>query len=61
MYLLQWYGGYDPDEGDIVIGEINGYGFRDVCYPGHGEGRVYVDDYLLGRTRALEKYDEKCN
>ncbi|MBC7672739.1 MAG: hypothetical protein H7247_09985 [Polaromonas sp.] len=59
-YLLEWYGGYSPSEGDIVIGPISSYGFKDVCYPGHGEGRVYVDDYMLGRSRAREKYAEKC-
>ncbi len=25
------------------------------------EGRVYIDDYLLSSSRALEKYAEKCN
>jgi hypothetical protein len=59
-YLLEWYGGHSPSEGDVIIGPINSYGFKDVCYPGHGRGRVWVDDYLLSRTRALEKYIEKC-
>ena len=59
-YLLEWYGGHSPSEGDVIIGPINSYGFKDVCYPGHGRGRVWVDDYLLSRTRALEKFVEKC-
>jgi hypothetical protein len=59
-YLLEWYGGHSPSEGDVIIGPINSYGFKDVCYPGHGQGRVWVDDYLLSRNRALEKYTEKC-
>jgi hypothetical protein len=61
IYLLEWYGGYSPSEGDVIIGPINSYGFKDVCYPGNGNGRVWVDDYLLSNTSALEKYDEKCN
>ena len=60
-YLLEWYGGHVPSEGDVIIGPINTYGFADVCYPGHGEGRVYVDDYLLSSARAVEKLADKCN
>ncbi len=60
-YLLEWYGGHDPNEGDIIIGPINGYGFKDVCYPSHGEGRVYVDDYLLSKSRAFEELHQKCH
>lgn len=60
-YLLEWYGGHDPSEGDILIGPIDSYGFADVCYADHGEGRVYVDDYNLTHSRALEKLAEKCN
>ena len=60
LYVLEWYGGYDPDRGDGIFGNISGYGFRDVLYTGGREGRVYVDDYLLGKDRALEKLGEKC-
>jgi hypothetical protein len=59
-YLLEWYGGYSPSEGDAIVGPINSYGFKDVCYPGHERGRVWVDDYLLSKSRALEKYLDKC-
>lgn len=60
-YLLEWYGGYDPSKGDVIVGDIGSYGFKDVYYPNQGrEGRVYVDDYLLSKDRAIEKYREKC-
>lgn len=59
-YLLEWYGGYDPDRGDGIFGELDGYGFKDVLYTGGRDGRVYVDDYLLSKDRALEKLSEKC-
>jgi hypothetical protein len=61
VYLIQWYGGYSPSKGDIIIGPIDAYGFKDVCYASHGEGRVYVDDYLLSASRALEKLRDKCD
>lgn len=59
-YLLEWYGGYDPSRGDGILGEIRGYGFKDILFAQGQEGRVYVDDYLLGKDRALEKLGEKC-
>lgn len=60
QYLLEWYGGHSPSRDDQIIGPINSYGFKEVCYPGHGRGRVYVDDYLLSKTSATEKYAAKC-
>lgn len=60
LYLLEWYGGHDPERGEGIYGELAGYGFKDVLYSGGREGRVYVDDYMLSKDRALEKLDEKC-
>lgn len=60
-YLLEWYGGYDPSVGDIIVGDIGSYGFKNVYYPKKDrEGKVYVDDYLLSKSSVLEKYREKC-
>lgn len=62
IYLLEWYGGYDPSEGDVIIGDMRGFGFRDVFYPQkNAKGKVYVDDYLLSTSRAIEKMKDKCN
>ena len=30
LYVLEWYGGYDPNEGDKIVGDIGSYGFEDV-------------------------------
>lgn len=61
VYLLEWYGGYDPSKGESILGELRSYGFKDVFYPDTGSsGRVYVDDYMLSKDRALEKLREKC-
>jgi hypothetical protein len=59
-YLLEWYGGYSPRERDTIIGPINSYGMKDVCYPSGGRGQVWVDDFLLSKSSALEKYLRKC-
>jgi hypothetical protein len=62
FYLLEWYGGYDPSKGDVIVGEIGSYGFKDVYYSKQDrKGRIYVDDYLLSKDRVLEKYRGKCN
>lgn len=61
-YLLEWYGGYDPSKGDMIVGDIASYGFKDVHYPKQDrKGRIYVDDYDLSKDRVLEKYCEKCS
>lgn len=60
-FLLEWYGGHSPSEGDTIVGEISGYGFKDVFYANvRRQGRVWVDDYLLSRSRVAEKFSEKC-
>lgn len=61
IYLLEWYGGYDPNVGDVIVGEIKSYGMKDVFYPESNlSGSVYVDDYSLSRQRAFEKLQQKC-
>jgi hypothetical protein len=61
-YLLEWYGGYSPSEGDVILGDLGGFGFKDVFYPGNeSKGRLYVDDFLLSRSAVVEKYAEKCS
>lgn len=61
-FLLEWYGGSDPARGDDLIGEVASYGFKDVFYVSQkAKGRVYVDDYLLWRSRAIEKLTDKCD
>lgn len=60
LYLLQHYGGYDPERGDGIHGEIRSYGFTTVIYSNGSDGRLYVDDYLLSRDSALEKIKDKC-
>ena len=61
LYLLEWYGGHDPDEGDTLVGEIASYGFQDVYYISvRSRGRIYVEDYLLSRSDAVEQLLEQC-
>ena len=59
-YVLEWYGGYDPDEGDTIFGEIDSYGFTDVLYNGSRQGRVYVEDYLESASGAMDEIRDHC-
>ena len=61
LYVIEWYGGHDPDKGDIIVGPIDSYGFKDVCYAGYGQGHVYVDDYDLSESSAVDKIKDKCH
>jgi hypothetical protein len=59
--LMEWYGGDDPTRGDTIIGNLHSYGFEDIHNITSGsEGRVWIDDYMLSRSRVLEKLADKC-
>jgi hypothetical protein len=59
-YLLEWYGGHDPAQGDGIYGDLAGYGLKNVLYDNGQDGTLYIDDYLLNKDRALEKFGAKC-
>ena len=59
-YLMQWFGGKPVFEGDIFSGEINKFGFATVTHRGGRTSRVWIDDYMLSKSRALSKFTSKC-
>jgi hypothetical protein len=59
--VLEWYGGNDPDKGDTITGSFTSYGFKDVLNESSGEAiHVWVEDYGLSKSSALEKLVEHC-
>ena len=59
--LLEWYGGNDPDKGDIVVGNYEDYGFKDIYnLTADQEMKVWVEDYWLSKDDALERLFELC-
>ena len=61
-YLLKWNDGYEPSEGDIILGDIDSHGLKDIYYPWkEREGRLYVEDYSMSESRSLEHYKEHCD
>lgn len=48
-----------PRRGDTGYGDVSSYGIKEVTLDG-SRCSVYVDDWLLGKSRALEKLADKC-
>lgn len=59
--LLERYGGHDPDKDDVLVGKFESYGMADIYdETADEELKVWVEDYALTRTDALEKLADKC-
>lgn len=59
--ILEWFGGHDPDTDDVLYGEMRSYGMRSI----HDENadatiRVWVEDYDLSKSDAMEKLLDEC-
>lgn len=60
--VLEWYGGNDPFEGDVIVGDFESYGMKNIYNLTRGsETRVWVEDYMLSRDSAIETLYDKCN
>jgi hypothetical protein len=58
--LLEWYGGYRPEKGDIVTGNFAHFGVQDMAV-GRQRLRVWVDDYDLTQDQINDKLADKCD
>lgn len=62
LVVLEWMGGYDPEEGDKIRGELNHYGTKDYYIINKDRtSRFWLDDYMLSEENALQKAMEKCH
>jgi len=60
--ILEWYGGNDPMEGDTIKGDIESYGMTDFYNVTTGSsGKVWVEDYMMSKSSALEKMENFCS
>lgn len=59
--VLEWYGGYDPDVGDVISGSFKTYGFHTFFFSRGREMRAYVEDWGLDEDDALEKLSDSCD
>ena len=60
LYVLEWFGGYDPSEGDSIIGDIGSYGNKDVVFGNGRSGRVWVEDFLESSSEAMDEIRDHC-
>lgn len=59
--IAQWMGDNDPDKGDNIAGTFNSFGTKKFYnLSSNSECRLWIDDYMLSKDRALEKIKEKC-
>ena len=59
--IIEWYGGNSPSRGDVIVGDFQSYGMKDVFNLSQdSDVRVWVDDFWMSKDRAVEKFSEKC-
>lgn len=59
--VLEWYGGHDPDEDDIMVGNMKTYGMHTILDDTADESTdVWVEDYALSKSDAAEMLLDKC-
>lgn len=58
--ILEWYGGKDPPEGTVLVGDFESYGMKDVYDRRGGSTRVWVEDFWLSQGRVMEEMRKFC-
>jgi hypothetical protein len=59
--LVEWFGGSVPNVGDVLVGDLESFGFKWLRNRSAGNAvRVWVDDYWMSRDRATERYLDHC-
>ena len=59
--ILEWFGGWDPDKGDLLIGNFGTYGMHDIRDSTVDEAvTVWVEEFWLSKADALENLVEQC-
>ena len=60
--VAEWMGGNDTDQGDNIGGNLNSYGTKEFYnLSRNSKTKLWIDDYMLSKDRALEKINDKCN
>lgn len=60
--LLEWFGGNDPSEGDVLVGDFERYGMKTIYnVTADRETRVWVEDFWLSESSAIAQYRDHCH
>ena len=59
--ILEWYGGHDPREGDVIVADYESYGMKTIFnVTAERETRAWVEDYMLSKDSVIRQYNELC-
>lgn len=59
--VLEWFGGPTPSRGDQLAGSWATYGFATINDLTQGSSmRVWIDDYDLSESRAVQLFNQRC-
>ena len=64
MTVCEWYGGYDLEEGDVVVGQLHQFGLQTVVLVKNRTAtstktKLWVDNFWLDKDRAIEWLQRK--
>lgn len=60
--ILEWFGGNDPSQGDVIVGDFETFGMKDIYNETMGsESKAWIDNFWLSKDRATEIYFDKCH
>ena len=53
--LVEWYGGYEPTEGDSYVGGFNNYGMKELyCTNSEQETKFWIENFMSSEDEMLE-------
>lgn len=59
--VLESWDGWPPDRGDVLIGEVDTFGFEDLYNLTQRSGlKVWIDDFLLDEREAVRTMRRNC-
>ena len=59
--LLEWLGGWEADRGDQLAGTWSQFGFTDIYDVTAGASEhVWVENYGMSQSQAVQEYGLKC-
>jgi hypothetical protein len=59
--VLEWYGGTLFMEGNLLIGDLESYGMKDIYdIDADQEIRVWISDYWMSWEDAIDLYYSEC-
>ena len=53
--LVEWYGGYSPNKGDVYVGDFHEYGMKTLfCTTSDEETEFWIEDFMADNEKGHE-------